>query len=130
MEMPVRQPAPLFSSINETNIRHEKPVSIIGKHKWGEISEESLSAFESLMGEEIPREFDIERYNHDKGTVILGTHKDNGRYQWTVLCQRPDGSYMLISQQELKGGFFYGSQNVGELRDVHFEGQGAYIIAK
>ena len=113
MEMPVRQPAPLFSSINETNIRHEKPVSIIGKHKWGEISEESLSAFESLMGEEIPREFDIERYNHDKGTVILGTHKDNGRYQWTVLCQRPDGSYMLISQQELKGGFFYGSKNVG-----------------
>ena len=108
MEMPVRQPAPLFSSINETNIRHEKPVSIIGKHKWGEISEESLSAFESLMG----------------------THKDNGRYQWTVLCQRPDGSYMLISQQELKGGFFYGSQNVGELRDVHFEGQGAYIIAE
>ena len=130
MEMPVRQPAPLFSSINETNIRHEKPVGIIGKHKWGEISEESLSAFESLMGEEIPREFDIERYNHDKGTVILGTHKDNGRYQWTVLCQRPDGSYMLISQQELKGGFFYGSQNVGELRDVHFEGQGAYIIAE
>ena len=92
MEMPVRQPAPLFSSINETNIRHEKPVSIIGKHKWGEISEESLSAFESLMGEEIPREFDIERYNHDEGTVILGTHKDNGRYQWTVLCQRPDGT--------------------------------------
>ena len=130
MEMPVRQPAPLFSSINETNIRHEKPVGIIGKHKWGEISEESLSAFESLMGEEIPREFDIERYNHDKGTVILGTHKDNGRYLWTVLCQRPDGSYMLISQQELKGGFFYGSQNVGELRDVHFEGQGAYIIAE
>ena len=130
MEMPVRQPAPLFSSINETNIRHEKPVSIIGKHKWGEISEESLSAFESLMGEEIPREFDIERYNHDRGTVILGTHKDNGRYQWTVLCPRPNGSYELVSQQELKGGFFYGSQNVGELRDVHFEGQGAYIIAE
>lgn len=130
MEMPVRQPAPQFSSINETSIRHEKPVSIIGKHKWGEISEESLSAFESLMGEEIPREFDIERYNHDKGTVILGTHKDNGRYQWTILCQRPNGSYELVSQQELKGGFFYGSQNVGELRDVHFEGQGAYIIAE
>ena len=130
MEMPVRQPAPQFSSINETNIRHEKPVSIIGKHKWGEISEESLSAFESLMGEEIPREFDIERYNHDKGTVILGTHKDNGRYQWTILCPRPNGSYELVSQQELKGGFFYGSQNVGELRDVHFEGQGAYIIAE
>ena len=130
MEMPVRQPAPLFSSINETNIRHEKPVGIIGKHKWGEISEESLSAFESLMGEEIPREFDIERYNHDKGTVILGTHKDNGRYQWTILCSRPNGSYELVSQQELKGGFFYGSQNVGELRDVHFEGQGAYIIAE
>jgi len=130
MEMPVRQPAPLFSSINETNIRHEKPVGIIGKHKWGEISEESLSAFESLMGEEIPREFDIERYNHDRGTVILGTHKDNGRYQWTILCPRPNGSYELVSQQELKGGFFYGSQNVGELRDVHFEGQGAYIIAE
>lgn len=130
MEMPVRQPAPLFSSINETNIRHEKPVNVIGKHEWGEISEESLSAFESLMGEEIPREFDIERYNHDKGTVILGTHKDNGRYHWTILCLQPDGSRTLISQEELKGDFFYGSQNVGELRDVHFEGQGTFIIAE
>lgn len=130
MDMPVRQPAPQFSSINETNIRHEKPVSIIGKHEWGEISEESLSAFESLMGEEIPREFDIERYNHDKGTVILGTHKDNGRYHWTILCPQPDGSRTLISQEELKGGFLYGSQNVGELRDVHFEGQGTFIIAE
>lgn len=130
MDMPVRQPAPQFSSINETNIRHEKPVSIIGKHEWGEISEESLSAFESLMGEEIPREFDIERYNHDKGTVILGTHKDNGRYHWTILCPQPDGSRTLISQEELKGDFFYGSQNVGELRDVHFEGQGTFIIAE
>ena len=130
MDMPVRQPAPQFSSINETNIRHEKPVSIIGKHEWGEISEESLAAFESLVGEEIPRKFDIERYNHDKRAIILGTHKDNGRYHWTILCSKPNGSMTLISQEELKGGFFYGSQNVGELRDVHFEGQGTFIIAE
>lgn len=130
MEMPVRQPAPLFSSINETNIRHEKPVSIIGKHKWGEISEESLAAFESLTGEEIPREFDIECYNHDKGTVILGTHKDNGRYNWTILFPQPDGTVKLFSPEEMKGGFFYGSQNVGELREVHFEGEGTFVIAE
>lgn len=130
MDMPVRQPAPQFSSINETKIRHEKPVSIIGKHEWGEISEESLAAYESQYGEDIPREFDIECYNHDKGTVILGTHKDNGRYNWTILFPQPDGTVKLFSPEEMKGGFFYGSQNVGELREVHFEGEGTFVIAE
>lgn len=129
MEMTVCQPAPQFSSVNETNIRHEKPVSIIGKHEWGEIDGALIGAIESNNGEEIPMEFDIERYNHDKGTAILGTHMDNGRYHWTILCHLGGGAYTYISQKELKEGYS-NYKNIGELTDVHFDGQGKYIIAE
>ena len=129
MEMPLRQPAPQFSSINETNIRHEKPVEVIGVHDWGEIDEGLLFSYESEYDEEIPREFDIERYNHDKGAVILGTHEDNGRYHWTILERLSNGDLRPVSQQDLKEGRS-GYKNIGELRDVHFEGQGKYIIAE
>ena len=129
MEMTVCQPAPQFSSINETNIRHEKPVSIIGKHEWGEIDGALIGAIESNNDEEIPMEFDIERYNHDKGTAILGTHMDNGRYHWTILCHLGGGAYTYISQKELKEGYS-NYKNIGELTDVHFDGQGKYIIAE
>lgn len=129
MEMPLCQPAPQFSGINETNIRHEKPVEVIGVHDWGEIDEGLLFAYESEYDEEIPREFDIERYNHDEGAVILGTHEDNGRYHWTILERLSNGDLRPVSQQELKEGRS-GYKNIGELRDVHFEGQGKYIIAE
>ena len=129
MDMPVRQPAPQFSGINETNIRHEKPVSIIGQHEWGKIDEGFLSAYESLLGEDIPREVDIERYNHDKGAVVLGTHEANGRYHWTILERLPNGDLRPVSQQNLKEGFS-GYKNIGQLTDVHFEGQGKFIIAE
>ena len=129
IDMPLRQPAPQFSSINESNIRHEKPVSIVGKHEWGEVDEGLLNVFESDYDEDIPREFDIERYNHDGGAVILGTHKDNGRYHWTILCHLGNGAYTFIPQKYLKEGLS-GYKNIGKLRDVHFEGQGKYIIAE
>lgn len=129
MDMPMRQPAPQFSGINETNIRHEKPVSIIGQHEWGKIDEGLLSAYESLLGEDIPREFDIERFNHDKGAVVLGTHKANGRYHWTILERLPNGDLRPVSQQNLKEGSS-GYKNIGQLTDVHFEGQGKFIIAE
>ena len=129
MDMPLCQPAPQFSGINETNIRHEKPVDIVGEHVWGEIDLGWLAAYAEELGEDFSNEFDIERYNHDEGAVILGTHKDNGRYHWTILERLSNGDLRPVSQQNLKVGRS-GYKNIGELRDVHFEGQGKYIIAE
>ena len=129
INMPLRQPAPQHSGINETNIRHEKLQSVIGEHEWGKIDEGLLSSYESAYGEDIPTKFDIERYNHDKGAVILGTHKDNGRYHWTILERLPNGDLRPISQKNLKEGFA-GYKNIGQLTDVHFEGEGKFIIAE
>ena len=129
MDMPLCQPAPQFSGINETNIRHEKPVDIVGEHVWGEIDLGWLAAYEEELGEDFSNEFDIERYKHDEGAVILGTHKDNGRYHWTILERLSNGDLRPVSHQSLKVGRS-GYKNIGELRDVHFEGQGKYIIAE
>ena len=129
MDMPLCQPAPQFSGINETNIRHEKPVDIVGEHVWGKIDLGWLAAYAEELGEDFSNEFDIERYNHDEGAVILGTHKDNGRYHWTILERLSNGDLRPVSQQNLKVGRS-GYKNIGELRDVHFEGQGKYIIAE
>lgn len=126
---PIGQPAPLFSGINETNIRHEKPVSLEGEHPWGEIDLGWKASYESLLNESIPSEFDIERYNHSKGAVVLGTHEDNGRYHWTILTRKPNGDLQPVAQKYLNYGIS-GYTNIGQLRDVHFEAQGKFIIAE
>lgn len=137
MDMPLLQPAPLFSSINESNIRYATPTSLTGKHDWGEIDESATLAYFRKINNGRPisfndLEYDIERYNHEGGPVVIGIHQPNGRYIWFVFFRQSNGKYAPIddgiNRQTALLDDGHGRDVNAQTIDVRYEGQGKFVI--
>ena len=122
---------PQFSSINETNVRYDEPKTLAGKHEWGEMPEyyfrkkSTYTMYGNVKYKDV--KYDIERYNHEGGPVILGIHQDNGRYAWFVLVKR--GEYRFDSQSSFNSDqYFYLDGKTPQVVDVRYEGEGRLII--
>lgn len=137
IDMPTCQPMPQFSSINESNIRYEKPMALTGKHEWGEIDEAATLAYFKKINKGRPTawkdlEYDIERYNHEGGPVIIGIHQANGRYLWFVFVRQSNGKYAPVDDglnrqtEILDDG--HGRDVKAQTVDVRYEGQGKFVI--
>ena len=137
LDMVTCQPTPQFSSINESNIRYDKPMPLTGKHEWGEIDEAATLAYLKKINKGRPTawkdlEYDIERYNHEGGPVIIGIHQSNGRYFWLVFGKQSNGKYAPVDDslnrqtEILDDG--HGRDVKAQTVDVRYEGQGKFVI--
>lgn len=133
MDCPVVKVLPQFSSINESDIRYAESVPITGKHEWGVIDYEATLEYFTRINNGRPislkdLEYDIERYNHDGGPVVLGFHQANGGTIWFVFTKTPDGKYApapgaINNQTEtLDNGNKVWTVN------VRYEGQGKFLV--
>ena len=121
---------PQFSSINETNVRYDEPKTFVGKHEWGEVSNTYFTPEYKKKIYYRDLKYDIERYNHSGGPVILGAHQDNGRYAWYVLDKfsvyyyyHHDAQYNKEETTDLKS-------NRLRIVDVRYEGEGKFIVCE
>jgi hypothetical protein len=133
LDCPVVQVLPAFSSINESNIRHAAPVALTGHHDWGEIDERATLEFFKTLNNGRPITFndlkyDMERYNHEGGPVVIGIHQANGRYVWFVFTRQANGKYAPASGKLNNQTELLNNGNTVQTTDVRYEGQGRFII--
>ena len=137
IDMPVCETSPQFSSINESNIRYEKPASLTGKHQWGEIDEAATLAYfkkinngKSISFQDL--EYDIERYNHAGGPVVIGIHQPNGRYSWYVFSRQSNGKFAPVDDSiNNQTGWTtdrFGRDVKAQTVDVRYEGLGRLVV--
>ena len=137
LQSPVVQQVPQFSSINESNITHASFVNFAGRHEWGYIDEDATINYFNQNFEGGPFTFeelgyDIERYNHEGGPVVLGARKGDGRIVWIVFVKQPNGKYapatqsLLNCQTEFVDN--YGGKREAETIDVRYRGEGHFIV--
>lgn len=137
LQSPVVQQVPQFSGINESNITHADFVNFAGRHEWGEIDEEATIKYFNENFEGGPFTFgdlgyDIERYNHSGGPVVLGARKGDGRTMWIVFVRQPNGKYapainsLLNRHSEWVDN--YGGKREAATIDVRYRGEGRFIV--
>ena len=137
LQNPVVQQVPQFSGINESNITHADFVNFAGRHEWGEIDEEATIKYfnENFEGGPFTFEdlgYDIERYNHSGGPVVLGARKGDGRTMWIVFVRQPNGKYapainsLLNRHTEYVDN--YGGKREAATIDVRYRGEGHFIV--
>ena len=137
IDMPVCETSPQFSSINESNIRYEKPASLTGKHQWGEIDEAATLAYFKKINHGRPISFqdlkyDIERYNHAGGPVVIGIHQPNGRYSWYVFSRQSNGKFAPVDDNINNQTWWttdrFGRDVKAQTVDVRYEGLGRLVV--
>lgn len=137
LQSPLVQQAPQFSGINESNITHASFVNFAGRHEWGYIDEAATIEYFNQNFEGGPFTFedlgyDIERYNHSGGPVVLGARRGDGRIVWIVFVKQPNGKYapatnsLLNRQTEFVDN--YGGKREAETIDVRYRGEGSLIV--
>ncbi len=121
-----------FSGINETDRRWDAPVTLAGYHEWGKIDDKWTNGL--LYGnakdgnkEEFTR-FEIERYNHNGGPVILGFRRENGKYMWYVFVKQLNGKYAPAEGVLNRHEDEFARGGIKNTVDVRYEGQGKFIV--